>query len=328
MQETKNNPTAETAEYRTEMLSVSVSPHIFSSCTTRSIMLDVIIALCPALIAGCVIFGMRALLLATVCVSCAVASELLFNIICKNDQTVGDLSAAVTGLLLALNLPVNTPLWQATIGAVFAIVVVKCLFGGIGQNFANPAITARIFMLISFKNLASAAFPTVVDTAASATPLAILKDGGNAMPDLLDLLLGVHGGAMGETCVLALLVGGAYLICRKVISWHTPVAFIGTAALLTLAVSGGDLTVTLQYLLSGGLFLGAIFMATDYTTTPTTPTGRALFGLGCGILTVVIRFWGSYPEGVSFAILLMNILTPYVDKWTARRTFGAGGKEK
>lgn len=321
MQETKNNSGITVEGYNTEIMSVSISPHLFSNKTTTGIMLDVIIALCPALIAGCVIFGLSALLLSAVCVAAAVLSEFLFNLICKKEQTIRDLSAAVTGLLLALNLPANTPVWQAAVGSAFAIVIVKCLFGGIGQNFANPAITARIFMLISFKNLASAAFPTVVDTAASSTPLAILKDGGD-MPTLLDLFLGVHGGAIGETCILALLAGGIYLICRKVISWHAPVAFIGTVFLFTLALKG-DFNVTLQYVLSGGLFLGAFFMATDYVTTPTTPSGRAVFGLGCGIITVVIRCWGSYPEGVSFAILLMNILTPYIDKWTARRTFGA-----
>ena len=323
MQEIKNNPEIKEAEsFRTEMLSVSVSPHILSKKTTTGIMLDVIIALCPALVAGCIIFGLRALLVTAVCLAAAVLSEFLFNLVCKREQTIRDLSAAVTGLLLALNLPANTPLWQAVIGSAFAIVIVKCLFGGIGQNFANPAITARIFMLISFKNLASAAFPVTYDTIASATPLAILKDGGK-MSSLTDLFFGVHGGAIGETCILALLIGGAYLMIRKVISWHTPVAFIGTVFLFTLAVSR-DGTVTLQYLLSGGLFLGAFFMATDYVTTPTTPTGRAIFGVGCGIITVAIRFWGSYPEGVSFAILLMNILTPYIDKWTARRTFGTG----
>lgn len=322
MQEIKNKP--ETAEkvYSTEMLSVSVSPHILSGRTTRGIMLDVIIALCPAIVAGTVIFGIRALALVAICVATAIFSEFLFNLVCKREQTVGDFSAAVTGVLLALNLPSSTPAWQAVVGSAFAIVIVKCLFGGIGQNFANPAITARVFMLISFKNMASAAFPTVVDTAATATPLAAMKDGGQ-VPELLDLLLGVHGGAIGETCVIALLVGGVYLMCRRVISWHTPAAFIGTVFLFTLAVSGNAMT-ALNHLLSGGLVLGAFFMATDYATTPTTPSGRAVFGLGCGVITVVIRFWGSYPEGVSFAILIMNILTPYIDKLTAKRTFGAG----
>ena len=305
-----------------EMLAVSVSPHLFSVHTTQSIMLDVIIALVPALIAGCVIFGLRALAVVAVCVAMAVVSEMAFNFVCKRDQTVGDLSAAVTGMLLGLNLPANAPLWQAAVGSVFAIVVVKCLFGGIGQNFANPAITARIFMIISFSSMARAAVPTVVDTVSSATPLAVLGGAEGSIPSILDLLLGVHGGAIGETCIPALLVGGIYLMAKRLISWQTPVVFIGTAFLFTLAVKG-DINVTLQYILSGGLFLGAFFMATDYVTTPTTPSGRAIFGFGCGVITVVIRFWGSYPEGGSFAILIMNILTPFIDRLTARRTFGA-----
>ena len=327
MEHKKNNRVEEVqtdfSSYRPKMLAVSVSPHLVSSNTTSRIMLDVIIALLPALIAGCIIFGLNALLVSAVCVSVAVLSELGFNAVCRREQTVGDLSAVVTGLLLALNLPANTPLWQAALGSFFAIIFVKCLFGGIGQNFANPAITARIFLLISFSSLAKAAFPTVVDTAASATPLAILKAGEGAMPSLLDLFLGVHGGAIGETSVLALTIGGAYLLIRKVISWHTPVAFIGSALILTLAMSGGNWLASLQYILSGGLFIGAFFMATDYATTPTTPSGGFIFGLGCGLITVIIRFYGSYPEGVSFAILIMNILTPYIDKLTARRTFGA-----
>ena len=180
-------------------------------------------------------------------------------------------------------------------------------------------------MLISFKNLAAAAFPMISDTTASATPLAILKEGGS-MSSIVKLFFGVHGGAIGETCIFALLIGGIYLIVRRIISWQTPAVFIGTVFLFTLAVSG-DSTVSLQYILSGGLFLGAFFMATDYATSPTTPSGRALFGFGCGLITTIIRFWGSYPEGVSFAILLMNIVTPYIDRLTARRTFGAGGNK-
>ena len=318
---------AKDQNFKPEMLAVSVSPHVFSSKTTSRIMLDVIISLLPAFIAGCIIFGLKALLLTAVCIASAVLSEFLFNVVCKREQSVYDLSAAVTGMLLALNLPADTPVWQAVIGSAFAIIFVKCLFGGIGQNFANPAITARIFMLVSFSSLAKASFPVIVDTAASATPLAILKGAEGTMPSILDLFFGVHGGAIGETCVLALLIGGIYLICRGIISWHTPVAFIATAAILTLIIGRDPLT-TLQYTLSGGLFLGAFFMATDYATTPTTPSGRALFGFGCGVITVLIRFFGSYPEGVSFAILLMNILTPYIDKLTARKTFGVGGAKQ
>lgn len=303
-------------------LTVSISPHIFSKRTTRNIMLDVLISLCPAFIAGVIIFGWRSLAVVSVCIAVSVMSELAFNAVCKRDQTVGDLSAAVTGMILGLNLSADTPLWQAAIGAFFAIIVVKCLFGGIGQNFANPAMTARIFMIVSFGSMAKSAVPVIVDSVAGATPLPIIEGvASGTLPSLTDMLLGIYGGAIGETCTAALLIGGIYLICRKVITWHTPVAYIVTVFLFTLAVSGDPMT-ALYHILSGGLFLGAFFMATDYATTPHTPKGDIIFGLGCGIITVVIRLWGSYPEGVSFAILFMNILTPFIDKWAARKTFG------
>lgn len=304
-------------------MTVSVSPHIRASATTRSIMLDVIIALLPATVAGTVIFGFRSLAVVATSVAAAVLSELLFNIVSKREQTVGDLSAVVTGLLLALNLPANIPLWQTAIGAVFGIVFVKCIFGGIGQNFANPAITARIFMIIAFSgSVAALSNPTIVDTAASATPLAILEGTSTGeVPSLLDLFLGVRGGALGETCGIALLLGGAYLLVRRVISWHTPVAYIATVWLFSLIITGSALT-ALEYTLSGGLLIGAFFMATDYATTPTGKLGKFVFGVGCGLITVVLRFWSSYPEGVSFSILLMNILTPYIEKLTARKHFG------
>lgn len=300
-------------------LHISVSPHIHSPLTTQKIMLDVIIALLPTTIAGVIIFGARALAVIAICVAAAVISEFLFNKICKKELTVTDLSAVVTGLLLALNLPANIPLWQAAVGSVFSIVVIKCLFGGIGQNFANPAITGRVFMLVTFGSMTSAAFPTIVDTVAGATPLTTLGEGNTV--DTLDLLLGVRGGAIGEACTIALIVGCVYLVVRKVIVPHTPVVFIATVFLFTLAVTK-DFTLSLQYTLSGGLFIGAIFMATDYATTPITKWGKVIFGVGAGLITVLIRFWGAYPEGVSFAILLMNILTPYIDKWTAKKPFG------
>lgn len=300
-------------------LHISASPHIYSPRTTQNIMLDVLIALLPASVAGILIFGIRALAVIAVCVFFAVISEFIFNKICKKDNTIGDLSAAVTGLLLALNLPSNIPLWQGAVGAVFAIVVVKCLFGGIGQNFANPAITGRVFMLITFGSMTSAAIPKIVDTASSATPLASLANGESV--GLLELFLGAHGGTIGETCILAILIGGIYLIARKVIVPHTPVAFITTVFVLSLLVTK-DFTVALEYILSGGLFIGAFFMATDYATTPFTAWGKVIFGIGAGAITVLIRFWGAYPEGVSFAILLMNILTPYIDKLTEKKPFG------
>jgi len=290
-------------------------------------MLEVLIALSPALIAGCIIFGLRALLLTAVCVTSAVAAEFVFNLICKKEQSVSDLSAAVTGLILALNLPAETPLWQTAVGAVFAIVAVKCLFGGIGQNFANPAATARVFMILSFTSIARASYPVIVDTAASATPLAVLGGAEGSIPSFFNLVLGVHGGSVGETCSIALIIGGVYLIFRRIIGWRAPLTFICTVFILSFIFSG-DIYEAVVHVFSGGLLLGAFFMATDYVTTPTTPSGRAIFGLGCGIITVIIRFWGDTPEGVSFAILIMNIVTPYIDKLTARRTFGTGGASK
>lgn len=304
-------------------LRISVSPHIHSPITTQRIMLDVIIALIPTLIAGTVIFGLRALAVVAVCVAFSVLSEFIFNKSCKKELTINDLSAVVTGLLLGLGLPANVPLWQAAVGAVFAIVVVKCLFGGIGQNFANPAITGRVFMIITFGSLANAAYPTVVDTASGATPLVTLSEGGSV--EITDLILGLRGGAIGETCTIALIIGGIYLVARKVIVPHTPVTFIATVFILSFAVTL-DAYTALCYTLSGGLFISAIFMATDYSTTPLTKWGKVIFGVGAGALTVLIRFWGVYPEGISFAILLMNILSPYIDKWTAKKPFGGVAK--
>lgn len=295
-----------------------VSPHIHSGKSTSGIMGDVLIALLPATIAGTVIFGWRALLVIAVCVICSVGFEAIFNLIVKKDQTVGDLSAAVTGLLLALNLPVDVPLWQCAVGSLFAIIVVKCLFGGIGANLVNPAITARVFMLVAFGSMAVPSFP--VDSVSSATPLS-----AEEMPALLDLFLGKHGGAIGETCVAALLIGGIYLLVRRVISWQIPVVFIATVFIFSLFMEGFDAVSALSLVMSGGVFIGAIFMATDYTTSPYTPWGKVIFGIGAGLLTCLIRYFGTYPEGVSFAILFMNILNPYICKWTRRKAFTAGG---
>ena len=302
------------------MLHLSASPHIHGGKSTASIMRDVLISLLPAAVAGTVIFGLRSLLVIAVCVASCVILEALFNLITKKKQTVGDFSAAVTGLLLALNLPANIPIWQCVIGCVFAIILVKCLFGGIGFNLVNPAITARVFMLVSFGSMAVYAMPTVVDTASGATPLAEIAQG--KMPKLLDLFLGTTGGAIGETCALALLIGFAYLLIRRVISWHIPVSFVGSVFVLSLLMEGFDVTKALALILSGGLLIGAIFMATDYVTSPSTALGKIVFGLGAGLLTFLIRYFGTYPEGVSFAILFMNILTPYIEKLTARKVFG------
>ncbi len=309
-----------------EKLIVSTSPHIHAKSTTQSIMRDVLIALSPAAVAAVVLFGLRALLNIVLCVGVCMLSEFLFNLITGKKQTVLDLSSAVTGLLLALNLSTKVTVWQCIVGSVFAIVVVKCLFGGIGCNFANPAITARIFLLVSFNSVvggAAANFET--DLTAGATPLTAIKEGSlDSLPSLLDMLLGNRGGAIGETCAIALIIGGVYLIVRKVISWHTPVIFIGTVFVLSLLIQQ-DVTLALYEVLGGGLLIGAIFMATDYSTTPINKLGKMVFALGCGIITVLIRFWGSYPEGVSFAILLMNILSPYIEKWCTRKPLGKVG---
>ena len=295
-----------------------VSPHIHSGKSTSGIMGDVLISLLPATVAGTVIFGWRALLVVAVCIISAVLFEALFNVITKKEQTVSDLSSAVTGLLLALNLPANIPLWQCVIGSLFAIVVVKCIFGGIGKNLVNPAITARVFMLVAFTSIAFPAFP--VDSVSSATPLS-----HGEMPSLINLFLGSYGGAIGETSTLALIIGGIYLLVRRVISWHIPVTFIGSVFLFSFLFKGLDALYALELTLSGGVFIGAIFMATDYTTSPSTEWGKVIFGLGAGLLTCLIRYFGTYPEGVSFAILFMNIVTPYISIWTKHKVFTEGG---
>lgn len=294
---------------------VSASPHIRSRTNTRTIMLDVLIALCPALIAATIIFGYRSLLVVGVCVAFAVLGEWGFQKLCKRDITVGDLSAVVTGVLLGYSLPVGIPLWQAAFGSIVATVVVKQLFGGIGKNFANPAVTARIVLFIAFAGtMTTWQMPDAVSTA---TPLVAIKYGGE-LPELLDLFLGKRAGCLGETSIIALLIGGIYLIARKVITWHVPVTYLGTVFVLT-ALLGKE---PVYQLMSGALVLSAFFMATDYTTTPATKKGKIVFGIGCGLITVIIRIWGNYPEGVSFAILLMNILTPHINTLTRSKPLG------
>ena len=306
-----------------EKLFLSVSPHLTGRRTVRNIMLDVIIALIPAVIASVIIFGLRSLAVYAATVISAVLFEYLFDLAVKRDNSIGDLSAVITGLLLAMNLPASVPLWQAVVGSFFAIVIVKCLFGGLGKNFANPAIVGRIVMLLAFAGSMSdmPAYIGSVDAVSTATPLAAIAAGDLTSYPPIRLLLGTHSGALGETCAAALLVGGIYLLARRVISWHTPVCMIATVYVGSLIVTGSPYA-ALLCILSGGLFLGAIFMATDYVTTPTTKWGQVIFGIGCGLLTILIRFWGSYPEGVSFSILLMNILTPFIDKWTRKKPFG------
>ena len=315
-----------------QKLQITVSPHIRSSITTGGIMLDVVIALLPALAAAVWLFGARALYITAICVLACVLSELIFQLITKRTPSIGDLSAVVTGTLLAFNLPVSIPEWQAIVGSVVAIVIVKQLFGGIGCNFANPAITARIVLLLSFsQSMTYWTTPTGFsggDLVSSATPLALAAQGTEKLPPLFDLAIGKHAGCMGETCALALLIGGVYLLIRRVITWHTPVAFIGTVFLISFFAGDFSLETALYQILSGGLMLGAFFMATDYATSPPTGWGKLLFGIGCGVITVAIRLWGTYPEGVSFAILIMNILTPYITKLCARKVFGAVRAEK
>lgn len=296
-------------------LSVSCSPHIRDNSWTRAIMMDVLIALVPALVASVLVFGFRALAVVAVCVVCAVGSEWLFELGVKRPVTVGDLSAAVTGTLLAFCLPVSIPLWIAGLGSVIAIVVVKQLFGGIGENFANPAVTGRVILLVAFSSQMA---NWTVDGVSSATPLAAISAGGE-VPELMDMFLGLRAGSLGETCGLALLLGGLYLLARRIITWQIPVAYLGTVILFALAAQQ---SVPYQ-LMGGGLLLGAFFMATDYSTSPVTGLGKLIYGIGCGLLTMMIRTWGGYPEGVSFAILLMNIVTPHIDRLT--RTMPLGG---
>ncbi len=319
-------------------LLVSASPHIHSPETTTGVMGDVIISLLPALVMAVVWFGSRALVLTAVCIGTAVLAEWLSRRVMKRPNTLGDLSAVVTGLILALNLPASLPLWMAAIGSVVAIVVVKQMFGGIGQNFVNPAMTARIILMVSFPTaMARWTAPLVsawsADAVTTATPMASLaaSSGGHLsadLPSLWRMLVGYHGGSMGEVCALALLVGGVYLIIRRVISPIIPAAYIGTVAVWMLAAGRGDLRFVAYELLGGGLLLGAFFMATDYATSPITAKGKWIFGIGCGVITSVIRLYGSLPEGVSFSIILMNILVPHIERLTLPRAFGAEKKKK
>ena len=315
-------------------LTVSASPHVRSPHTVTGIMLDVIIALIPSLIAAVVIFGYRVLMVTLVCVGSAVLSEYLSRKVMKRHQTISDLSAVVTGLLLAFNLPVSVPLWIAALGSIIAIVVVKQMFGGIGQNFVNPALASRIILLMSFPSaMANWAVQSRFVTT-TATPLATLTtmfNGGEAaeeLPSLLDMFLGFHGGSFGEVCSLALIIGGIYLVVRKVISPAIPLSYIGTVAVFMLIAGKGDFEFVAYQLLGGGLLLGAIFMATDYTTCPVSFKGKIIFGIGCGIVTTVIRLFGSLPEGVSFSIILMNLLVPHIEKLTTAKPFGTPKKDK
>ncbi len=305
------------------LLNVNSSPHLKHPDTTSSIMLDVIIALLPASIFGCILFGWRAAVLLITCVAAAVLSEFLWNKVLQKPNTIDDLSAVVTGLLLAMNLPAKTPFWMAAIGSVVAIIVVKQMFGGLGHNFANPAITARIVMMVSFPavlgNIGNYLLP--LDTISSATPLDFLSKSASEFPETLtlkNLFFGFEGGCIGETSAFLLIIGGLYLTARRIITPTVPLTFIGTVALLSFIV-GDNVGVSV---FGGGLMLGAIFMATDYTTSPTTELGKLIFGIGCGVITFVIRKFAALPEGVSYAILLMNILVPYINRISLKKPFG------
>lgn len=314
---------------------VSASPHFRTVITTKRIMLDVIIALMPSVIASVVIFGLRALLVTLVSVASCVFFEWAFRkFILKKSNTIGDLSAVITGILLAFNVPSSIPFWMIIIGALFAIVVAKQCFGGIGQNFVNPAIAGRIFMLLSFSDAMSnwpqpnQGFMTFgADAVTGATPLALIAK-GESLPSITNMLLGIRGGSLGETCIIAILIGGIYLVARKVIKPIIPLTYIGTVAVIMLIAGKGDPEFLAYQLLSGGLFLGAIFMATDYSTSPISTKGKYIFGVGCGLFTCLIRLFGSLPEGVSYSIILMNILVPLIERATTPKPFGTPKKEK
>lgn len=300
---------------------VEPSPHIKSSITTQKIMLNVIIALLPTVVMATIYYGIRALLMILVCVASCVMFELMFTVITKRPRTIQDLSAVVTGIILAFNLPPTLPIYMGVIGSFVAIVVTKQFFGGIGQNFANPAIVGRIVLMLSFTadmtTWSEPFFYTSTDAVTTATPL--MQSGGDALS-----MLFMKSGCIGECCNLALIIGGLYLILTGTINPFTPIVFIGTVALGTL-IGGLDVP---YGILSGGLMLGAFFMATDYSTTPITMKGRIIFAFGCGLITLLIRYFGQMPEGVSYAILLMNILTPWIDKLTVPKPFGAKKEAK
>ena len=306
-------------------MTTTVSPHIRSERSTQRIMLDVIIALCPALIASIVLYGFRSLLLTCVSVAACVLLEYVWEKLMKKPVTIGDLSAVVTGMLLAFNVPVGMPIWEMLIGDIAAIILVKMLFGGLGCNFMNPALVGRIVIMFSFTtDMTTYAVPKVsypivanVDAVSTATPLTFMdRLGWDCFPELL---LGAHGGVIGEVCAAALIVGGIYLIIRKVIKPIIPLCYLGSLLLFSWLFGGAQPVLSL---FAGGVMLGAFFMATDYVTSPFTNWGKVIFGVGCGLITAAIRVFGNYAEGVTFAILLMNILVPYINDLTMTKPWG------
>jgi electron transport complex protein RnfD len=318
-------------------LTLSPSPHVKHKSVTEVVMRDVLIALSPAFIWSIVIYGWMAAVLTVLSVGLCVFYEFAFQKLTKKPVTVRDCSAAITGMLIAFNLPVTTAPWVLIFGCFFAIVIVKQLFGGIGKNIVNPAIAARIFMFVSWPGQLSH-FPegyynpfVSADAVSSATPLTALKAGEVPTTSVLESFFGRTGGSLGEISAFLLIVGGVYLLVRRVITWHIPVAYIATVAVFALIFPQAELSPLTSmgyHVFSGGLMLGAIFMATDYTTSPVTPIGRLIFGLGCGLLTVMIRFLGAYPEGASFAIMIMNCLVWYIDRATMPRVFGQRKEKK
>ena len=307
-------------------LLVSGSPHIHKPESIARIMWTVVLSLVPAGIAGVIIFGLSALWVTLLAVLAAVSTEFVFGLLTKKKITILDGSAVITGILLAFNLPSNVPLWLPVVGAVFSIAIGKQVFGGLGQNIFNPALVGRVFLMASWpKYMTTFVKPFSIDAVTSATPLAALKE-GKIIEHLsyLDLFLGKHGGCIGDVCILALLIGAAILLIKGYISWHIPVTYIFTTALFTYIFGAKTLFAGdwLFHILSGGLILGAFFMATDYVATPLTAQGQLIFGVGCGLLTAIIRLWGGYPEGVAYAILMMNGATPFIDRYTKNRIYG------
>ncbi len=304
---------------------VTSSPHLRDKATSQRIMQEVCLALAPAGIAGIILYGLNAALLIAICVATCVLSEFVWQKATKQTVTISDWSAVVTGLLLAYNLPATAPWWIAVIGSILAIVVVKQFFGGIGSNFMNPALTARAILFISWSGIMGAypkanPFQLTADAVTGATPLATLNGGTTEGINLLDLLLGNHGGVLGETCAIAIILGGVYLLVRGIADWRIPVSFIGTVFVCYLLKDGAEMA--LYQVLAGGLLLGAFFMATDYATSPINKAGRVIFGIGCGFFLFIIRAFANYPEGCSFAILFMNVATPLIDRFTMPRPFG------
>ncbi len=317
-------------------LIVSASPHLVTAMDTQKTMLMVLIALVPSLLVSTYVFGFRVLILTAVCIAASMFFEWAWNKLMKRNQTVCDLSAALTGTLIAFNLPSGLPYWIAIVGCFVAIIVVKQLFGGIGKNLVNPAITARIVLFISFATeMTTWPLPRMNQTAdvlTGPTPLGVIHEGGQ-LPTNMEMFLGYIGGSMGEVSAIALIIGGLFLVWKKIISPIIPCCFIGTVFVFALiyysATGNGDaLQMAVFHILAGGVMLGAIFMATDYVTSPLLPAGKVVFGIGCGVITMLIRLFGQYPEGVSFSILIMNCLTPLIDSFFQKRMYGGAKNEK